>query len=292
MVQVTDVGFGIWFTEIFIILGSAWVMLRATGRSPTRFARAREVPPGPMLFGFLLGVVNYVAVVIPLQFLTTSLAPKSWLIDQSKIFEQATRVELAAVILGVGVLAPVCEELFFRGMLQRGLTLASGRAGRAIVVAAVIFSAFHFDLVGFLPRFELGLLFGVLFLRYDSLWPGVCAHAANNLVPTALYFLAGGATAPDSAPQLRDVLSLAMVGLGALLLLLAVSRHVPAWAPRPRAPNVDLPDHPRRSVAQAAMPWAWAALGVLIAFYGARAVQARRAVAAPAAEPPVHTIKL
>jgi len=275
MVQATDIGFGVWFTEVFIILGTGWVMLRATGRSPTRFTRMSEVRFGPMLFGFLLGVVNYVAVVIPLQFLTTSIAPKSWLIDESQIFAQASHLELAAVILGVSVVAPICEEFLFRGVLQRSLSLGWGRPTRAVLVAAVVFSAFHFDPVGFLPRLELGLLFGLLYLRYDSLWPGICAHAANNGVPTLIYFLAGGATAQDSTPQVRDVLSLAMVGLGALLLLLWIARHVRAWAPRTSNLELDPIEQPPRSVPHAAMPWAWAALGILIVFYGVRELRAR-----------------
>jgi membrane protease YdiL (CAAX protease family) len=292
MVQASDIGFGVWFTEIFVILGTAWVMLRATGRSPAGFTRLSAVRPGPMVFGFLLGVTNYVAVVIPLQFLTTSLAPKSWLIDESRIFEQASSLELAAVITGVGLIAPLCEEFLFRGMFQRALHVGLGRPIRAVVVAALVFSAFHFDAVGFLPRFELGVLFGVLFLRYDSLWPGVCAHAANNLVPTALYFAAGGAaTATDAMPKVRDVLSLATVGLGALLVLLLVARYVRAWAPRPGLHEGEERVHPPLSIAHAALPWAWAALVTLLAFYGTRAYVEKKA-AEQETTPAPHIIKL
>lgn len=292
VVQATDIGFGVWFTEIFVILGTAWSMLRFSGRSPPQFTRLSAVVPGPMLFGFLVGIANYVAVVIPLQFLTTSLAPKSWVIDESKIFAQQTPLELAAVIAGVGVAAPLCEEFLFRGTFQRSLTVSTGKPARAILLAAAVFSAFHFDVVGFLPRFELGILFGLLYLRFDSLWPGICAHAANNLVPTLIYFLAGGTSESEGPPQIRDILSLATMGLAVLLILFWLAGVVRAWAPRP--PEAHTEDRLLAPVplSRAVLPWATAALVTLIAFYSLRAVRWPPSPSTPRITRPEHIYKM
>ncbi len=98
--------------------------------------------------------------------------------------------------MGVSVAAPLREELFFRGFMQRGLAEQRGPA-RAIVVTAFVFSAFHLDPVGLAARFELGVLFGLLAWRAGSLWPAIAAHAANNAISSVLFFAAGDAKEAD-----------------------------------------------------------------------------------------------
>ena len=78
----------------------------------------------------------------------------------------------------------------------------TARAG--LVTTAFVFSAFHLDPVGFLARFELGLLFGLFFFRTGSLWPGIAAHAANNLVSTGSC-TSPRRTRPEAEPQLAQI---------------------------------------------------------------------------------------
>jgi membrane protease YdiL (CAAX protease family) len=257
-VQIYDVGFGIWFTEIFLLLGLAWSLVRASGRSPWSYCRLEGPSPTQMLFGFALGTTNYFAFVIPLQFIATSIAPKSLLIDAGKIFEQQSQFELTLVTVGVGVIAPLCEELVFRGVFQQGL-LARLRPAAAIVTAAAIFSAFHFDVVGFIARFELGCLFGILFYRYGSLWPGVFAHAANNLVPTAMFFAMSGA-ANEQEPTAPEVFKLALFGIAVFALVLSATQWLPELrrSAKPPPPPADPENAP--GFLQAYRPWAIAAL--------------------------------
>lgn len=270
--QLLNVSFGIWFTEIFIFFAVPWVLLRWSGRAPARATGLAAFAPLPLLLGFGLGVANFFALVVPLQLLSQSLAPR-WmreLYDSARVFEGQLPVELALVVAGVGVVAPVCEEFFFRGVLQQGLGRVRaprllGLAPRhfAVVVTAVVFSLFHFDPVGFLARTELGLLFGLLLARTGSLWPGIAAHAANNLVSTGLYFVAVKSGATASAPEETSLVALAGttgMGLSALALLLLGARQVPSlWEARPPADPEVLADGPARSAPRLVLPWALAA---------------------------------
>ena len=258
LVQVYDIGFGIWFTEIFLLLGLAWSLVRASGRSPWQYGRLSAPSPTQMLFGFALGATNYFAFVIPLQFVATSLAPKRLLIDAGKIFEQQSQFELTLVTIGVGVIAPLCEEFVFRGVFQQGL-LARLRPIPAIAITAAVFSAFHFDIVGFIARFELGFLFGTLFFHYDSLWPGIFAHAANNLVPTAMFFAMSGADA-DAEPTAGQVFKLALFGIAAFALVLSTTRWLPPLRRSRRSSPAPSEDHAPPAVAEDDRPWAARAL--------------------------------
>jgi len=156
----------------------------------------------PIGFGFALGAVNFFAIVVPIQFAAQSIAPL-WMkeqFDMSHLLENQTPWELAALIGGVGLAAPFCEEFVFRGVLQQGLMSSLSNARRAIAWTAVIFSAAHLDPVGFSARLELGVLFGILFWKTGSIWPGAMAHAANNLVSTGIYFAVKGARADVEDP--------------------------------------------------------------------------------------------
>ncbi len=63
-------------------------------------------------------------------------------------------------ILLVALLPAICEEVFFRGCLQRILIYAFKSPWTGIIVTAALFSAFHMQFEGFLPRMFLGALLG------------------------------------------------------------------------------------------------------------------------------------
>ena len=81
----------------------------------------------------------------------------------------------------VGVLAPVGEEIFFRGFLLAALVSAIGGL-RGTLVSSAIFSVAHLNLSTLFPIFILGILLSWLYLRTGSIWPSIVAHAAQNLL--------------------------------------------------------------------------------------------------------------
>ena len=93
--------------------------------------------------------------------------------------------ELGFTILIVAVLPAIGEELVFRGVLQQELEKATGRPIAAIWIGAFIFSAFHLQFAGLLPRFFLGAGLGYLFYWTRSLWAPVIAHFVVNAMQVA-----------------------------------------------------------------------------------------------------------
>lgn len=100
------------------------------------------------------------------------------------------RVPLAMLVVCV---APVVEELVFRGVLLSGLASRMG-AGWAIIASAVIFGCAHLPDFGFawypVPALVLlGLALGWLRVRTRSLWPPITLHATNNFVAMLAWFV-------------------------------------------------------------------------------------------------------
>ncbi|MBR3412803.1 MAG: CPBP family intramembrane metalloprotease [Bacteroidales bacterium] len=97
--------------------------------------------------------------------------------------------DLMLQILVVAFIPAVCEELFFRGALQQLLQEWFRNVHVAVIVTSLIFSLFHGDIYGLVPRFLLGVLLGYLFLQSGSLLVNVCAHFFNNALIVVLYYL-------------------------------------------------------------------------------------------------------
>lgn len=86
---------------------------------------------------------------------------------------------LLLAVLVVGFLAPLGEELFFRGYLQTRLRLVWS-PGPAILVTALAFGLIHGELVHGVLAFCIGLYLGLVTERSGSVIPAVICHVANN----------------------------------------------------------------------------------------------------------------
>jgi len=77
------------------------------------------------------------------------------------------------------ILAPLVEEIFFRGFLFQGLRAKYGWIS-GMLISSAIFAAAHLDLASLIPTFILGSLLAYLYHRSNSVWPGVILHMAVN----------------------------------------------------------------------------------------------------------------
>jgi uncharacterized protein len=93
------------------------------------------------------------------------------------------------LLFAVAFLAPVYEELFFRGLLFRGFLgteWGQGGAGRAVLLTAFLFAILHiqYDAFDIASIFALGVLLGVARQATGSTWTTIAMHAFTNFVST------------------------------------------------------------------------------------------------------------
>ncbi|WP_265445967.1 type II CAAX endopeptidase family protein [Acetivibrio straminisolvens] len=92
-----------------------------------------------------------------------------------------------ASVLVIGVSAGICEELLFRGVIQRGLERLG--AVKSILITAFLFGLIHFDFQKLFGTFLLGALIGFLVYRSNSIFVGIFAHFTNNSIAVVALFL-------------------------------------------------------------------------------------------------------
>jgi membrane protease YdiL (CAAX protease family) len=254
---------GLAATQLFAFLLPAVVATVGSNLAPRAYLRLRAPGVAPVVLGALTGGAAY-TVAGAVMSATQRLLPESWvkIFDVARMFEGPSWERAALSVLAVGV-APVCEELAFRGYLQTTLSLRR-RPGGAIATGAFLFAALHLDPIRFPALVVLGLVFGWLTWRAGSIWPAVAAHAANNGIAMVLLLTVGPAEAPPPpAGAVGAMLALGVASLVALgLAYRAVTPRPPAAADAlvlrdPASPSIAW--HPSRIPAPLARA---AALGV------------------------------
>ena len=133
--------------------------------------------------------------------------PSTWLQEQLPELPNLAEQQLDMILrdrwgyFAVGLLAPVCEELVFRGAVLRALLRWTPRHWTAIAISALLFALVHANPAQMPHAFVIGLLLGWLYYRTDSVVPGVVYHWVNNSVAYVLYNFY-----PDSTLRLIDIL--------------------------------------------------------------------------------------
>ena len=100
-----------------------------------------------------------------------------------------TEGSLFSGLLIVAALAAISEELLFRSVIQKAFVKICKNAHVGIIITAIVFSAFHGDFFGFVPRFILGLMLGYMFYLSGSIFPSMLMHFVNNGTIVMLYYL-------------------------------------------------------------------------------------------------------
>jgi membrane protease YdiL (CAAX protease family) len=106
---------------------------------------------------------------------------------------QAAEVAIAMldpwlVIVAVVILAPIAEEIFFRGVVFNAL-LREGSRRWAFIGSSAVFAIIHVSLVALLPIFLLGLALAWIYQRSGNLLAPMAMHATVNGISVALALL-------------------------------------------------------------------------------------------------------
>lgn len=105
----------------------------------------------------------------------------------------------------IALLAAVGEEFLFRGVILRIFQDWSKNSHIAVLISSAIFSAFHMQFFGFLPRLFLGILLGYSFISTGSLWTPIILHFIfNGISVTGAFLYERGLISEDTA-QLGQV---------------------------------------------------------------------------------------
>ena len=234
---------------IFVLIPGLFVFLFT--KDKLRYPRL-HIAPGALLLllaagVFLLGL-PLIAWMESINHQMTLPASLSGLENWMKVSEEKQGKIAEFMLSGTGVknlvvnlfviafMAAFSEELFFRGILQKAFLELSKNVHVAVWVTAALFSAFHMQFYGFLPRMVMGALLGYLFVWSGSLWVNIFAHFVNNAFAVVVSWLAQrGSVSKDlenvdvGFPVMAGVISLMLVS--GLMYLVYRNRRIEVEVP-------------------------------------------------------------
>jgi membrane protease YdiL (CAAX protease family) len=224
-------------SEVVALLGlSLWVSFRM-GLAPTESLALRGVQPVHWMTAILAA--------LPLQVFGGAcqyLILMAWpddgamreLVERSmrELVKTDTTLDVVVLFFTGVLLAAVCEEVLFRGLLLQLLARRGGWTA-AILLCAVLFSTFHLDPIGFLPRLPVGIFLGFLVWRSGSLYPAILAHGTFNFVGLFLVPVAGSPASTGSVATTGLIAGLIFCAILALYVRSTEASPPPIGPPLP-----------------------------------------------------------
>lgn len=137
----------------------------------------KDVPAVFYLFLVVAGAASCLA--------GSNMTSMSGLINVSESYGSAMQVlysnGVIAEIIGLGILAPIAEELLFRKLIYRRF-LEFTPVIPAMIWASLIFALLHGNLVQGIYAFIMGVFFCYVYERYASIKAAVVMHMSSNLI--------------------------------------------------------------------------------------------------------------
>lgn len=180
-------------TFLFPALALAWLC----SYNPKEYLSIGKMPKGHILLLTFLSIflitpsISLTGILNKQMELPSFMEPiENWMRLQEETAEQLTLKLLAGRgiitlffnLIVIAVAAGITEEFLFRGALQRIIGKWTYNHHIIIWSAAIIFSTFHMQFFGFLPRMLLGAYFGYLLYWTRNIWIPVFAHFVNNAI--------------------------------------------------------------------------------------------------------------
>ena len=170
--------------QVFALAIPVWLLVFLHTRYNLSFLRFRSASL-PLMGLSVIGLAVMIPVSWWLGSINQMLPLPDWLqqLEDSQVdlIEQVFVQDLSLVFLiATMALTPaICEEIVFRGYLQRQLERSAGVIW-GIVITGIIFGCFHLRLSQVLPLSVIGIYLAYLTWRTGSIWPAIIVHFANN----------------------------------------------------------------------------------------------------------------
>lgn len=210
------------------LAAAAFVLRRGLKKTEAPFAQVFPFTPfrASLLFPMSLTIIGLIILLSEMDNLLRTVLPMpAWL---SEVLSDLTRgqTSLWGSVVALVIVAPLTEELLFRGLILRGF-LSHYTATKAVLASAMLFAVVHLNPWQAPAATVLGLLLAWWFLRTRSLLPCLFGHALGNALPfifrVILQLKIRGFTGEfprevEFQPLWFDALGIVLAGVGLWLL--------------------------------------------------------------------------
>ncbi|MDR1159395.1 MAG: CPBP family intramembrane metalloprotease [Syntrophomonadaceae bacterium] len=183
--------FASYFIQFSVSLVIVFIVIIAFRKSAWHDLGFKAISVKDFLLYGIGGGIGILVLILPLSYLAQIIQPELEAQNIGKVLQSSVYYREIILTLGIGmVLAPVLEEILYRGVLYPVLKNYLGVRGGCIL-AGILFAAAHWDLWRSLPLAAGGMLLALLYEKTGSIWVPICAHGLWNAVASALVLRGG-----------------------------------------------------------------------------------------------------
>ncbi|MCT4619604.1 MAG: CPBP family intramembrane metalloprotease [Marinisporobacter sp.] len=185
-VQSKNIKSGLIITEYILVLMPPLIYIKLKGDSFKRVLRMNKLKGKHALIVMGITVLIY-PVALFFNLIIMTVLSTLGKIEPPPIPTANNMSEYFVLMLIIAMSAGICEEVFFRGLVMKGYEKLGQING--IVLSALLFGLFHFNIQNFAGPVVLGLVFGFLVYRTNSIFAGIIGHITNNGIAVTFGFL-------------------------------------------------------------------------------------------------------
>ena len=198
-----------------IVLPILWLIVRKSEK-PELMPEKHKIPPGKLVVWFLVffGVSRLILMATTL--LQAAIVGEDYMDPVTTLQMESPEM----MFFTVAFVAPIAEELIFRGFLYRLLAPYGGKF--FILVSALLFGFFHMNITQIPFAFVLGLFFGYTMYRTGNVLIPMLLHFITNVISGISMLFLGSETGQQIV--LLIVFGLIIIGVVFFIVLLAKKR--------------------------------------------------------------------
>lgn len=185
-VQSRHLFIGLLITQYLIILFPIVLYLKRRGYNLKGFLRIKSLTLKQVVYIVLIVIFSY-PIAVFFNYVGILFLSKHGRILPNPIPIPSDINEFLLSFMIVALTPGICEEVMFRGMIMKAYEVYGRK--KAIILSAILFGLFHFNLQNLLGPIFLGILFGILVYKTESLLSSIIGHTVNNTIALTIGFL-------------------------------------------------------------------------------------------------------
>lgn len=222
MAQARELYTGLLITEYIIVLMPTLLYLKLRGYSIKEVLRLNRISLKQSIYIILIVVFSY-PLAIFFNYIGIMVLSKFGQVLPNTIPIPTNFNEFIISFLIIALTPGICEEAMFRGLVMSSYENLGSK--KAIIYSAILFGMFHFNVQNLLGPIVLGIIFGIIALKTNSLFSTILGHTVNNTIALIIGYnlidledLQGVSQAVDIMPQ-GSIMVFTLIFLGIMALV-------------------------------------------------------------------------
>ncbi|MGN9164705.1 CPBP family glutamic-type intramembrane protease [Tissierellaceae bacterium HCP3S3_D8] len=186
MAQNREMYSGLLITEYILILLPSLTYLKIGGFSLRRVLRLNRITFKQILMIIGITIFTY-PVAIFFQAIFIGILSRFIEVRQHIVPMPESSTQYIISFLIMAVSPGICEEIMFRGVMLHGYKDLGYK--KSIIITGILFGIFHFTLLNLVGPIVLGIIFGIMVYKTDSIYSSMLAHTINNSIALSLGYI-------------------------------------------------------------------------------------------------------